>query len=86
MLYGSLFDSSCLLWEKLCSGTGFCLHYDIEQLRLKLHGVTSIFIFAALVFTVATYFLIRKLHVAFQDEEGTEIKEQNDTNKTVSSD
>lgn len=81
VLYGSLFDSSCLLWQKLCSETGVCLHYDIEQFRLKLHGVTAIFIFAALFFAILTYFLIRKLHLAFQDEKDSDIREQNNANE-----
>ncbi len=43
MIFGYLVDSACLLWEKTCSGTGECLFYDNNTLRLQTHGVPAIF-------------------------------------------
>ena len=79
VIFGSLVDSSCLVWQKLCSGTGVCLHYDIEEFRLKLHGGGACFIFGALVFVVINYFIIRRLDLKFDENENT--KEENDVQK-----
>ena len=79
VIFGSLIDSTCLIWQKLCSGTGVCLHYDIEQLRLKLHGAGACFLFAGLVCAIINYFLIRRLDMKFDENEN--IKGMNSTEK-----
>ena len=38
IIVGSIVDSSCDLWQtKSCGEKGFCLLYDTDSLRWKLH-------------------------------------------------
>ena len=40
IIFGSLVDSTCLLWKETCSGVeGRCLIYDIDMFRIKYVGI-----------------------------------------------
>ncbi|XP_064097266.1 solute carrier organic anion transporter family member 74D-like isoform X1 [Macrobrachium nipponense] len=51
LIYGSLIDSSCLVWEETCqNGRGSCWLYNTDDFRYKLHGVSAFFIALCSVF------------------------------------
>ncbi|XP_076056544.1 organic anion transporting polypeptide 30B isoform X2 [Oratosquilla oratoria] len=60
IMFGSVIDSTCLLWKNTCGEKGGrCLLYDIEQFRFRFVGVcTAIKVISAAVF-VFDWLLIR---------------------------
>ena len=38
ILFGSIIDTTCILWEDVCGAHGTCLMYDIELFRYKYVG------------------------------------------------
>ena len=61
IIYGSVIDSSCLLWEQSCGERGSCWVYANDQLRYRFHGVTSACLIVAGVFETITYFQVKDL-------------------------
>lgn len=59
VIYGTLIDSSCLVWEKSCGQTGSCWVYDTEMFRYKLHGLTAACLTVAGAFEVITIYHYR---------------------------
>lgn len=56
IIFGLIFDSTCVWWSEKCDITGECLLYDIKDMRLKVHilavslrFVTGLIMVAALV-------------------------------------
>ena len=49
IMFGSLVDSACMLWSDAgCGSTGYCLDYDLPNLKQKLFGASAIgFLFAS---------------------------------------
>ena len=50
IMFGTLVDSACSLWsDSGCGSTGYCLDYDLPNLRQKLFGASAMgFLFASL--------------------------------------
>ncbi|KAK2182982.1 hypothetical protein NP493_329g03031 [Ridgeia piscesae] len=69
VIFGALVDSSCILWQRICSTDtrGSCLLYDTASFRLLTHGVTLVFMLASLGFIGVLYALIRKDNVNGND-------------------
>ncbi|KAK7082940.1 hypothetical protein SK128_021943 [Halocaridina rubra] len=51
VIFGSLIDSACLVWEESCNGKGSCWLYNTDDFRYKLHGLPCIFITCCVFFT-----------------------------------
>ena len=66
IIFGSVIDSSCLLWEESNGERGSCWIYANDQFRYKFHGLTSAFLVVAGVFETITHYLIRDLKL-FED-------------------
>merc|ERR1719384_2885618 len=63
ILFGSVIDSTCLLWKSTCDGEagGRCLMYDIEAFRFKYVGVCcGIKVLSVLTFLLDWYLIKRR--------------------------
>ncbi|KAF4518205.1 hypothetical protein B566_EDAN005930 [Ephemera danica] len=61
ILFGSLIDSTCLLWKNTCGERGGrCLLYDIEEFRYKYVGLCAVIKLIALTLFVIDWNLVRK--------------------------
>ncbi len=63
ILFGSVIDSTCLLWKQSCAGEagGRCLMYDIEAFRYKYVGVCcGIKVVSCLIFLLDWYLIKRR--------------------------
>uniref|UniRef100_A0A1B0D282 Major facilitator superfamily (MFS) profile domain-containing protein n=1 Tax=Phlebotomus papatasi TaxID=29031 RepID=A0A1B0D282_PHLPP len=65
IVFGSLIDSTCLLWKSTCGESGGrCLIYDIEMFRYKYVGLcTSIKIVALAIFFLDWWLVKRRKHL-----------------------
>ncbi|CAG5131310.1 unnamed protein product [Candidula unifasciata] len=61
VIFGSLVDSTCILWRTTCGSVGACSLYDIELFRLRIHAlmmglriITLFFFILALVFALCS--------------------------------
>lgn len=68
LIYGALADSTCLVWEETCGRKGNCWHYDIDQLRFVMHGVTCGFMFLGIVFDFVVFLYSKRLPDLYDDE------------------
>ena len=41
IVFGSVIDGVCDVWESTCDGRGFCLLYDNDMFRLLLHAYVT---------------------------------------------
>ncbi|XP_063548392.1 solute carrier organic anion transporter family member 3A1 [Cydia strobilella] len=62
IVFGNLIDSTCILWNKSCSGEtgGRCLLYDIEQFRFRYVGLCGGIKIVALGIFLADWWLVRR--------------------------
>uniref|UniRef100_A0A6B2ECB5 Putative organic anion transporter n=1 Tax=Phlebotomus kandelakii TaxID=1109342 RepID=A0A6B2ECB5_9DIPT len=65
IVFGSLIDSTCLLWKSTCGESGGrCLIYDIEKFRYKYVGLcTAIKIVALAIFFLDWWLVKRRKHL-----------------------
>ena len=56
IVYGAIIDNTCILWQESCDGgTGNCLLYDTEKLRMTLMLTTGEFFYNCKWATFCTY-------------------------------
>ncbi|KAL4217902.1 hypothetical protein ACF0H5_022641 [Mactra antiquata] len=70
IVYGKVFDSVCLIWNKTCLGTGSCSLYDIKEMRHRLTGINIGMYGVSLLLTCCTCLLATR-------RESTEIMKHN---------
>ena len=60
-MFGTLFDSTCRIWQNKCGSRGACLIYDIGSFRYYMHGVTvGIQGLAFLLAGIMYYFVVKR--------------------------
>ncbi|XP_063591988.1 solute carrier organic anion transporter family member 74D-like [Penaeus indicus] len=50
LVFGSLVDSACLVWEEVCGEKGSCWVYSSDDFRYKLHGMACAMFAVSIVF------------------------------------
>ncbi|XP_071801914.1 solute carrier organic anion transporter family member 2A1-like [Asterias amurensis] len=72
LIFGSLIDSSCVVWQESCDGVGACLLYDRDYYRLSYNGLAlGVATFSALVMFVVMLWPGRKwIALAEEEHEG----------------
>ncbi|XP_077402025.1 solute carrier organic anion transporter family member 2B1 isoform X2 [Vanacampus margaritifer] len=48
VVYGSVIDSTCVLWDRKCGKQTSCLYYDLDRFRHRFLGVQGVFMCGAL--------------------------------------
>ncbi|KAF8796526.1 Solute carrier organic anion transporter like protein [Argiope bruennichi] len=71
IIFGSLVDSTCLVWEKSCGETGNCWFYDTDKFNSLLHALSAIFSGLAAISLVATYFLSSRIGDLYEEVDDT---------------
>ncbi|OCT56836.1 hypothetical protein XELAEV_18004366mg [Xenopus laevis] len=60
VMYGSVIDSTCILWGRKCGKKTSCLYYDNNHLRQRYIGLQILFEIMALIFFIALFFVLRR--------------------------
>uniref|UniRef100_A0A6G1S8G0 Solute carrier organic anion transporter family member n=2 Tax=Aceria tosichella TaxID=561515 RepID=A0A6G1S8G0_9ACAR len=68
IIYGKIFDYSCLVWSRECGTRGNCWLYDTEKLRYIYHGVSISLIALGSVFDLIMIFLSPRLGNLYDDD------------------
>lgn len=68
LIYGKIFDYSCLVWNKECGERGNCWLYDTEKLRFVYHAVSIALIAMGSVFDLIMIFLSPRLGNLYDDD------------------
>ncbi|XP_056417051.1 solute carrier organic anion transporter family member 2B1 isoform X2 [Hyla sarda] len=80
VMYGSMIDSTCILWGKKCGAKAACQYYNNNLLRQRFIGLQIIFEIGALIFFIAVYCVLRhKDKVKAEEEENPETHKLNET-------
>ncbi|XP_069825571.1 solute carrier organic anion transporter family member 2B1 isoform X1 [Dendropsophus ebraccatus] len=59
VMFGSMIDSTCILWGKKCGAKAACQYYNNNMLRQRYIGLQIIFEIGALIFFCAVYGVLR---------------------------
>ena len=76
IIYGKIFDYSCLVWSRECGKRGNCWLYDTEKLRKIYHGVSIALIAMGSVFDLIMIFLSPRLGNLYDDDGKKGLKER----------
>ncbi|CAI5642562.1 solute carrier organic anion transporter family member 2B1 [Oreochromis niloticus] len=60
VLYGSVIDTTCILWGKKCGKQTSCQYYDLERFRNRFLGLQVVFVCGALLCYLLTIVVLRK--------------------------
>ncbi|KAM9319744.1 solute carrier organic anion transporter family member 2B1 [Gastrophryne carolinensis] len=60
VMFGSMIDSTCILWGKKCGSKAACQYYNTDLLRQRYLGLQLLFEIGALILFIAVYFVLRK--------------------------
>jgi len=60
IIFGTLFDATCKVWEDNCGETGSCLIYDTTAYRFVMHGGTAIALFGSVVCGILLVYFTQK--------------------------
>ncbi|KAG8431381.1 hypothetical protein GDO86_018924 [Hymenochirus boettgeri] len=58
VIFGSMIDSTCILWRKKCGKKTTCLYYDNNLLRQRYIGLILVFVLGALLFFIAVFVVL----------------------------
>ncbi|XP_066444470.1 solute carrier organic anion transporter family member 2B1 [Eleutherodactylus coqui] len=84
VMFGSMIDSTCILWGKKCGAKAACQYYNNSLLRLRYIGLQILFEIGALIFFIAVYFVLRyKEQVKIEDEKNPEIHKLNEKQENL---
>ncbi|XP_008331619.1 solute carrier organic anion transporter family member 2B1 isoform X2 [Cynoglossus semilaevis] len=68
VLYGSIIDTTCLLWGKKCNTQTSCLYYDLDSFRQRFLGLEAVFVCGALICFLLTVVVLRRRSVLQEPE------------------
>lgn len=60
IVYGKLFDNTCLTWKTVCGSKGACQLYDIENMRLTLKSVDALLAAISFLITIPAFIISQK--------------------------
>ncbi|XP_022112252.1 solute carrier organic anion transporter family member 4C1-like [Acanthaster planci] len=61
--YGAVIDSTCILWEKGCSGSdGACLQYDNGNFFYRYLGLSTLLKCISIIMAVLIWLMVRRIH------------------------
>ncbi|XP_048581893.1 solute carrier organic anion transporter family member 4A1 isoform X2 [Nematostella vectensis] len=62
ILFGSLFDLACILWDKRCDGQGNCLEYNNTQLAYTVFGLCFVCKLVVIMGFLVSYLSCRRIN------------------------
>lgn len=68
ILFGTLIDSTCVLWGKTCGKSGNCWLYDAEKLKYSMNLLGAALIAIATILDIGTWYYSKDVKI-FDDEE-----------------
>ncbi|XP_054158014.1 solute carrier organic anion transporter family member 74D-like [Oppia nitens] len=77
LIFGSITDSTCLVWEESCGKTGNCWLYDIDKFRVYLHSAAFGFMLLGSLFDIGIIVYSDRLKNLLDDEEEDEDNDNN---------
>ncbi|XP_035522331.1 solute carrier organic anion transporter family member 2B1 [Morone saxatilis] len=60
VLYGSVIDSTCILWGKKCGKQTSCLYYNLDRFRQRFLGMQVVFVCGGLLCFLLTIVVLRR--------------------------
>uniref|UniRef100_A0A146XWM9 Solute carrier organic anion transporter family member n=1 Tax=Fundulus heteroclitus TaxID=8078 RepID=A0A146XWM9_FUNHE len=60
VLYGSVIDTTCILWGQKCQKKTSCLYYDLDRFRHRFLGLMVVFVCGALLCFVLTIIVLKR--------------------------
>ncbi|XP_075119115.1 solute carrier organic anion transporter family member 2B1 isoform X1 [Leptodactylus fuscus] len=84
VMFGSMIDSTCILWGKKCGAKAACQYYNKDLLRQRFIGLQILFEVGALIFFIAVYFVLRhKCKVKTEEEKNPETHKLNEKQENL---
>ncbi|KAJ8412451.1 hypothetical protein AAFF_G00127870 [Aldrovandia affinis] len=69
VIYGSVIDTTCILWGKKCEKNTSCHYYNLDLFRQRYLGLQLFFVFGAFACFVLTFLVLRRLQAKQQQAE-----------------
>eukprot|EP00066_Takifugu_rubripes_P025816 XP_011615082.1 PREDICTED: solute carrier organic anion transporter family member 2B1 isoform X1 [Takifugu rubripes] len=66
VLYGSVIDTTCILWGRKCGKQTSCLYYNLDKFRQRFLGLMAVFVGGALLSFLLTIVVLRRREKALQ--------------------
>lgn len=73
VLYGSVIDTTCLLWGKKCGKQTSCLYYNLDRFRHRFIGLQAVFVCGGLLCFLLTVVVLRRRGLYQEPEQGYEL-------------
>ncbi|XP_034538715.1 solute carrier organic anion transporter family member 2B1 [Notolabrus celidotus] len=70
VLYGSVIDTTCLLWGKKCGKQTSCLYYNLDLFRHRFLGLQAVFVFGGMMCFLLTVVVLRRRNLGQESEPG----------------
>ncbi|XP_032432162.1 solute carrier organic anion transporter family member 2B1 isoform X1 [Xiphophorus hellerii] len=74
VLYGSVIDTTCILWGEKCGQKTSCLYYNLDNFRQRFLGLMVVFVCGALLCFLLTMVVLRRRGGASQLPPGTKAR------------
>jgi len=82
IIFGSIVDSSCMIWESKCGKTGNCWLYDQTKFRRYLHGGSITFMAIGSLFDFLMIFFSDRVKDFYGDKADAAVEEKKPVEKT----
>ena len=83
IVFGALFDSTCIIWSKKCGEQLNCLAYDTDLLRVRVGSFSAILMFIAMCCEIGIFYYGKNLNIyESKDNQSKDIQKEDHTTVT----
>lgn len=73
IVFGQIFDSTCVVWGKTCTDKGNCWLYDGESMRFWINSIAASIFGCGVLMDVGTWYFVKNLKIFDDDEKDTKM-------------
>ena len=78
IMFGSIYDASCVVWSEKCGEKFNCLAYNVDHLRVACGTLASVFVAFGLCCDIAVWYYVKTLSL-FDDDKASAKEEDSTT-------
>ncbi|CAG2104430.1 unnamed protein product [Medioppia subpectinata] len=85
LIFGTVVDSACLVWESKCGKSGNCWLYDQDRFRYTLHGTALAFITIGSLFDLGIIYNANLIQNFYDEPTGADVSDGEETDPKMTS-
>lgn len=73
IVFGQIFDATCVVWGKTCTDKGNCWLYNSESMRFWINSIAAGIYSCGVLMDIGTWYFVKNLKIFSDDEKDTNV-------------